>query len=143
MTRVLLIAVGVFMGAYGAWLLLSRQDTEGNVAAGLWLASGVVLHDFLLVPVVLLVMGLGSRFLPLAWRAPVAVGVVVLGSVSLMAVPVLGRFGARSDNPTLLDRPYVTGWLVLAALVVVIVVIVSVVRSRRSTVGAAAAPEGE
>jgi hypothetical protein len=34
----------------------------------------------------------------------------------VVAVPVLGRFGARPDNPTLLDRPYVLGWLVLAAL---------------------------
>jgi len=130
-SRVLLLGLGVLMGVYGAWLLLSRQDTDGNLAAGLWLASGVVLHDLLLVPVVLLVMGVGSRVLPTAWRAPVAIGVVVLGSVTLLAVPVLGRFGARDDNATLLDRSYGTGWMVLAALVAVLVVVASLVRSRR------------
>ncbi|GEP40057.1 hypothetical protein NPS01_37200 [Nocardioides psychrotolerans] len=142
MTRVLLVVVGVLLGAYGAWLLLSRQDTDGNIATGTWLVAGVLLHDFLLVPVVLVVMGLGSRLLPGAWSAPVAVGVVVLGSLTLVAVPVLGRFGARSDNPTLLDRPYVAGWLVLAALVAVVVVAVSLLRSRRGA-QSGAAPEGE
>ena len=43
-------------------------------------------------------------------RAPAAAAFVVLGSVTLLAIPVLGRFGARPDNPTLLDRHYVAGW---------------------------------
>ena len=50
--------------------------------------------------------------LPRAARAPAVVGFVVLGSVTLLAVPVLGRFGARPDNATLLDRDYVVGWVV-------------------------------
>ena len=44
--------------------------------------------------------------------------------------PVLGRFGARADNPTLLDRDYLAGWLVLAALVAVGVAAGTLVRSR-------------
>ena len=48
---------------------------------------------------------------------------VVLGTVTLLAVPVLGRFGARPDNPTLLDRDYTAGWLVLAGLTLVAVVV--------------------
>ncbi len=44
-----------------------------------------------------------------AAKAPAVVGCVVLGSVTLLAVPVLGRFGERSDNPTLLDRNYTAG----------------------------------
>ena len=42
-------------------------------------------------------------------RAPAVAGLVVLGSVTLLAIPVLGRFGARADNPTLLDRHYGVG----------------------------------
>jgi hypothetical protein len=30
---------------------------------------------------------------------------------------MLGRFGERRDNPSLLDRNYTGGWLVLATLV--------------------------
>ena len=63
---------------------------------------------------------------------------MVLGSVTLLAVPVLGRFGARADNPTLLDRPYTAGWLLLAGLVLTSVVVATVVRARRRAAG----PEG-
>jgi hypothetical protein len=51
-------------------------------------------------------------------RGAAAAGFLVLGSVTMLAIPVLGGFGAPPGNPTLLDRDYRTGWLVFAALVV-------------------------
>jgi hypothetical protein len=48
-----------------------------------------------------------------------------------MAVPVLGRFGALSDNPTLLDRPYLASWAVGTAVVVLAVAAAGVLRARR------------
>jgi hypothetical protein len=60
-----------------------------------------------------------------------AVALVVWGTVSLMAVPVLGRFGALSDNPTLLDRPYLSSWAVGTALVLAAVAAAGAVRARR------------
>ena len=72
----------------------------------------------------------------LAGAASVAaalVGLVVLGTTTLFAVPVLGRFGARTDNPTLLDRDYTAGWLVLAGIIAAAVVGAALVRSRRGS----------
>ena len=46
---------------------------------------------------------------------------VVLGPLTLIAVPVLGRFGAKADNPTLLDRPYWLGYAVVVGLVLLLV----------------------
>jgi hypothetical protein len=77
----------------------------------------VLLHDAILAPLVLALLVLGAAVLPDWARPPAAAATVVLGSVTVMAVPVLGRFGARPDNPTLLDRPYGTGWLLFAGLV--------------------------
>ena len=45
-------------------------------------------------------------------------GLVVLGTVTLMAVPVLGGWGANADNPTILDRNYAAGWLVVAGVTI-------------------------
>ena len=128
-TRVSLGAVGVVAGLYGAWLLLSRGHDLLDL--GLWLVAGVVLHDGLLAVTVLMLGVLVLRALPQAARAPAVVGFVVLGSATLFAVPVLGRFGARADNPTLLDRSYWAGWLVLAGLTLAAVVAAAFVRSRR------------
>ncbi len=127
--RVALGVLGVLVGLYGGWLVLSRGHDLLNLA--LWLAGGVVLHDGVLALAALAVGAVAVRLLPRPAKAPAAVGFVVLGSVTLLAVPVLGRFGARPDNPTLLDRDYTVGWLVLAGLVLVGVVTASLVGSRR------------
>jgi len=128
-SRAALGAVGVLLGLYGAWLLLSRGHDLWNVVV--WLGGGVVLHDAVL-SVALLVLGvLVVRVLPTVAQAPAVVGFVVLGSATLFAVPVLGRFGARPDNATLLDRNYVAGWLALAGITLVAVVTATLVRSRR------------
>ncbi len=66
----------------------------------------MVLHDFVLTVGVLVAGALSLRLLPEPAKAPAVVGMVVLGALTLVAFPVLGGFGARDDNPTLLDRPY-------------------------------------
>jgi hypothetical protein len=133
--RALLGALGVLLAAYGAWLLLSRQDAAGNLDALLWLVGGVVVHDALLAPVVI---GLGvvlSRVVPTGARAAAVAGLVVLGTLTLLAVPFLGGFGRDNapDNATLLDRDYTAGYLALVAAVLVLVVLPVWALTRRRT----------
>lgn len=116
--RVGLAAAGVAVGAFGALKLLALGWS--NLFATIpWLIGGVVLHDAVIAPLVITVSGAGLAVLPRWARGSAAAVVVVLGSATLLAIPVLGRFGAKTDNATLLDRPYGIGWLVLAALVFV------------------------
>lgn len=131
MIRVGLWTLGTIAGLYGVWLLLTRQDTAQLTNAGVWLVSGVVLHDFVLAPLVLLVVAVLTRLLPGAAQRPTVAVLVVVGTVSLMALPILGQFGAHGDNPTLLNHNYLVGWLVLALLVVVGAVLTEVTRGRR------------
>ena len=117
-TRVAIGAVGVLAGAYGLFTLLQRG--LGNLwATAVWLAGGIVLHDFVLAPLTLALAAVVVALVPRSVRGIVTAALVVLGTVTLSAVPVLGRFGARPDNPTLLDRNYLVGWLLLVAVVCV------------------------
>ncbi len=127
--RLLVGAAGLAAGAYGGWLLWAQRDDAPSL--GLWLAAGVLLHDAVLAP--LLVAGglLLARVLPPAWRAPVAVAVIVWGSLTLLAIPVLGEFGALPDNPTLLDRPYLATWAVLTAVTAALVTAAALARRSR------------
>ncbi len=125
-----LVVVGVVLGLYGAYLTLSRQTERQIVSTVQYLVGGVVLNDLLIAVAALVVGFLVIRFLPVAVRAPVAVGSIVLGSVTLLAVPVLLSYGRKPDNPTLLDRDFVGGWAVFAVLVVVAVAVACVVRLR-------------
>jgi hypothetical protein len=79
----------------------------------------VVLHDGILAFATIAVVGVGGGLLPGRLKAPFAAAFLVLGTVTLTAVPVLGRFGARADNPTLLDRNYLVGWLVFVTAVII------------------------
>ncbi|MEJ7832564.1 MAG: hypothetical protein WKF79_06590 [Nocardioides sp.] len=131
-TRIGLGALGVIVGVYGAWLMLSRQETTQIVDAAVWLGGGVIVHDFVLTAVVMLLGAVALRFVPSAARAPAVVGLVVLGSVTLAAIPVLTGLGA-SDERGLQERPYLVGWLILAAVILVAVAVATVVRSRRTS----------
>jgi hypothetical protein len=131
-SRWLLGATGLALVGYGGWLLLTRgHDLLGVDGLLAWLVAGVLVHDGVLAVLSVALGMLAVRVAPPAGRAPLAVGFVVLAPLTLLAVPVLGRFGARADNPTLLDRPYVAGWLAIAGLAVVVIAVAALVRSRR------------
>jgi len=132
-TRIALGLLGLAGAAYGAVTLLDL-GLDNLAATVTWLVGGVLVHDALFAPLTIalwfVVSQLSGRRLP----AAVVVGAVVLGTVTVVAVPVLGRFGARADNSTLLDRNYVLGWAMLATLTV-LVVAAAVAASRRGRGG--------
>ncbi|WP_156388668.1 hypothetical protein [Nocardioides sp. Root151] len=134
--RGMLVAAGVAAGAWGAWLLYDATPWDRWPNLLVWLAGGVLLHDAVLAPVVLVLGCSAARVVP--WfRGPVVVGAVLLGALTLVAVPVLGGWGRRPDNPTLLDRDYTAGWFVVAGGILVgVLVAAAVVRSRMTEIGA-------
>lgn len=127
--RVLLGAVGVVVASYGAFRLL-ELGVANLVATTVWAGGGVLVHDGLLAPVVVLLGVVLVRWLPAPWRAPAVVAGILWGSLTLVALPVLGRFGARADNSTLLDRPYLASWSLLTLALLATVVVAGAVRSR-------------
>ncbi len=116
-------AVGVAMGLFGLLRLL-QHDLADTANAVLWLAGGVLVHDAILAPLTIGAAVIAARVLPRRAWAVTASGLVVLLTVTVTAIPVLGSWGARPDNPTLLDRNYVAGWCVFA----IVVLLVSLVR---------------
>lgn len=131
--RIGLGVLGVALGLWGLWLLLGTADVADLINIAFWLGGGIIAHDVLIAAVTIGMAALVGHVLPEAARAPATMGLVVLGAVTLVAIPVLGRFGAREDNPTLLDRNYIAGYLLIVAVVVASVTVASIIRSRRST----------
>ena len=128
-TRAVLLVAGVLVGTYGAVRLVGL-GWANLVATAPWLAGVVVAHDAVLAPAVVLAGVAAARRLPRWSRRGALMVLVVWGSTTLLAVPTLGRFGAKRDNPTLLDRPYLAGWLAVTALLLVAAALLAV-RDRR------------
>jgi hypothetical protein len=129
-------AAGVLVGAYGGYRLLALgwSNTRATVT---WLVGGVVLHDVAFASVTMAVCLVALRLVPRDRLAPWAVGLVILVPTTLLAIPELGRFGARPDRPTLLDRHYWVGWFGLVAVVVAAILVASYAgRGRRGRIGA-------
>jgi hypothetical protein len=125
------VLAGALSVAYGTWLLLDLgwANTRSTLV---WLVGGVVLHDGVFAPLVVAAAMIAMRLVPPDRLAPFVVALVVLTPVTLAGIPELGRFGARADNSTLLDRPYWLGWSVLVTLVVVAVLAGSLATRRRT-----------
>lgn len=126
-------AVRLGLGAVGlvvlAWGLLLLVDLGPKLLAALvWALGGIVVHDALVAPLVVVLGVVAAARTPGWLRVPLIGLLVVLGPLTLAAVPVLGRFGARYDNPSLLDRPYWSGYLAIVALAVVVAATVAVRR---------------
>lgn len=127
--RIAIGLVGIAMGAFGALRFL-QLDFPDIVNAVLWLAGGVVIHDGIIAPLTVGLTVLATRVVPASARTRVTVALIVLATVTITAIPVLGRFGARPDNPTILPRNYLLGWLVFATLVVLVALVSGPVMQR-------------
>jgi hypothetical protein len=138
-TRLLVGMLGLAATAYGVVLLLGLGQANLEATAT-WLVAGVVLHDGVLAPLTILVCLAGGALLG-RWRAAFAAGLVVLGTITLTAVPVLSGNGERPDNPTLLDRPYWAGWLIVAVIVLAGIVLGGWVSARAGRQPPSPAPE--
>ncbi|MCW2755599.1 MAG: hypothetical protein JWQ32_3010 [Marmoricola sp.] len=129
--RAVLIATGAAAGAFGISLLLGLGQ-RNLIATVEWLAGGVVLHDAFVGPAVIAAAFVVARLFRGRVPAAVIVGGIVLATVTVVAIPVLGRFGQRPDNTTLLNGSYGVGWLVFAGLTLLLVLVLGMRGRRRS-----------
>jgi hypothetical protein len=114
--RVVLIALGLALGGYGA-LLLWHNPWQVIIHIGIWAAAGVVIHDFVFAPLCAAVGFAGRRLVRGRWWTPVTVAALCTVVLAALAIPVYSKPGAHLDNMTVLDRNYPVGLWVSIAIV--------------------------
>lgn len=120
----LVILVGFGVMAWAVVGVFSEAERTAPASWFTWLIGGALVHDLVVLPLVLLVgagfASLGRPGLARSLRWAVAVGAVI----TVASFPVVARFGARSDNPTVLPLPagrnLVYIWVGLLAVAVVV-----------------------
>jgi hypothetical protein len=104
-------------------VLIAAVQLAGSArigSVGSWAASlvgGLLLHDVLLAPAVVLTSVVLVYAVPTRLRPAAQATLIVAGSVALVAIPVLGGWGRRPDNPTLLPRDYALGLAVALGII--------------------------
>ena len=120
--RVVLGLAGIALAYVGVRDLLGF-DWSRLVSVLEWLIVGNVLHDVILAPLVVVAGVVLARTVPTWARQPVVTGLVVIGVMTLVAIPVLGNFGDEVTNPSLMPRNYWAGWFGFVALVLMAVAV--------------------
>ena len=126
---------GVLFGLHG--LVFGGVATHWPVPA-VWLVTGVLVHDLVLIPVVATVGWLFARVTPARVRPVLRGGFLVAATLTLVALPVLSGKGDAS-NMSLTPLDYPRNYLVVLAAIAVGTVVLAVVRLRRRV---SSGPEG-
>ncbi len=116
--RLGLAAIGVAAIGWGGWLL-HDDDVDRLRSAALWLVGVVVLHDAVLAPVVVVLGVVATTVLPRRHRVVAAVAFLVWGTLTVTVANVLSGVGGKPGMDSLLNRPYVSAWLVLTGVLLV------------------------
>lgn len=121
-----LAILGLGALAYGVsgWL------TDDTVGIATFLVVVLVVHDFVLLPVAVVVSALVVRFAPGWARVPAQLALYVSAVISLVALPFVIGKGRLADNPSAFPQNYGRGLLVILAVVWVATAVWAVLRRR-------------
>jgi hypothetical protein len=123
---------GLGLIAFGIGGLLT--NIEGPALTS-WLKvflGGLIAHDALFAPLVVLGSVLLTRVVPRAVRAPVQGALIVSCALIVVAVPVVGGFGRLANNPSLLpSNDYGLRLALALAAVWAITAAIAIIRLRR------------
>jgi len=111
-------------------------DLVNLLWVGFWLAAGLVLHDGVLAPATAALSRLAADNWSVSRRRHFVIALIAIGSLTLIALPLLGRQNAVAGNPSLIGRNYLAGWAVACLLVILGVALAAAVgrlRAKRRT----------
>lgn len=118
------------IGWGGRGVLHHHVDTRPGQLAR-FLLAGALAHDLLLAPVVLLTGVVVARTATGRWRAPIQAALLISGTLTLFAYPLLRGYGHVLHNPTSLPHNYSANLLVVIAVVVAGTAAVALIRAGR------------
>ena len=90
--------------------------------------GGVILHDLVLVPLVLIAGVVLGRTVRGRWKAPVQAALIISGCAALFAWPEVRDYARVLHNPSSLPHNYTVGLLVVVAVVWAGTAVVALVR---------------
>ncbi|WP_063770053.1 hypothetical protein [Streptacidiphilus melanogenes] len=123
-TGLALVGVGVI--GYGIYGLLHDPYIRDPADVLVWGLGGLVLHDGVWLPLVLLAGMVLSRT-TLLRRPLLRGGLVVAAALTAVGLPAVLRAGVDRGNATLLPLPYLHNWLLLLGVVAAVVAVLTAV----------------
>jgi hypothetical protein len=115
--RIVLGTVGVLLGLFGVFRLLTQVPLGDVVFLLVWLVGALIVHDGILSPLVLAVGGLVARTVPPRARRFVQGGLVSGALITLIALPMIYRAHSQPTVKAILEQNFAANLGVLLAIV--------------------------
>ncbi|WP_375481301.1 hypothetical protein [uncultured Jatrophihabitans sp.] len=115
-TRIALGVLGVALGLFGVFRLLTQIDTPDLIQLLIWLVVAVALHDGVLSPV-LLAVGAALARIPARARAVLQAALVVGALITVIALPLIHRAYTLPSQKAILRQDYGANLGILLAIV--------------------------
>jgi hypothetical protein len=115
--RVVLAVVGVGVGTYGIFQLVTQIPRQTLVLLALWLIGALIIHDGLLSPAVIGVGAALRRYVPDRGRRYLQFGLIMAAMVTVIAVPMIYRANTQPPAKALLLQDFGINLTVLLAAI--------------------------
>ncbi len=115
--RIVLAVVGVGVGTYGIFQLLTQLPWQTLALLALWLIGALIIHDGLLSPAVIGVGAALRRYVPDRGRRYLQFGLIMAAMVTVIAVPMIYRANTQPPAKALLLQDFGINLTVLLAAI--------------------------
>ncbi len=125
----LIIGGGVFTFGLIGLMTNSSQTRPGNMVK--YVVGGLIAHDALVAPAVVIVAFLLTRLLPAAIRGGIQATLAVCATLVVMSIPVLRGDGRDPNEPSLLPYDYPRNLAIVLAIILVGGIALTLARAAR------------
>jgi hypothetical protein len=115
--RIVLGVVGVGVGTYGIFQLLTQLPRQTLVLLALWLIGALIIHGGLLSPAVIGVGAALRRYVPDRGRRYLQFGLIMAAMITVIAVPMIYRTNTQPPAKALLLQDFGVNLTVLLAAI--------------------------
>jgi hypothetical protein len=136
--RIVLAAAGILLGLFGAYRFFTEIPLPNLIALATWMIAALLIHDGVLSPVVVGVGYVLRRFVPDRGRRYLQVALIMIGMITVIAVPMIYLRGSQPAVKALLLQDYGANLTVIIGIIAGVTLIlyaVHVARDRVETSG--------
>jgi hypothetical protein len=129
--RIACAAAGIALLLFGLSRLATKVPPGLLVWVGVWLVAALIIHDGVLAP---LVIGVGAalrRVVPDRGRRYVQLGLIMVGIITVVALPLAYRRSTQPPSKAMLLQDYVLNWGVLLGVLCGVTLILYAIRMAR------------
>ncbi len=126
-------SVGVLLGLYGVFRLVTTVGFVELLVLAAWLVGAVVIHDGILSPLVVSVGWFLARTVPARARRYLQAFLVVGGLMTIVAIPLILQRDRQPASKALLQQNYGGNLALLLGLAAVVSLVLYAIRVARRT----------